>query len=88
MITANRLCEPESKLGVWDRCLKKVYMPSCKALGLDHMYDAMNQLYNNADEVEKTIFRHNANLFNGGVYLVFHDTTSASFHIDDKDNGF
>ena len=24
---ANRLCEPESKLGVWDRWLSKVYLP-------------------------------------------------------------
>ena len=28
-MTLNRLCDPESKLGVWDRWLKKVYRPSC-----------------------------------------------------------
>jgi hypothetical protein len=28
-MTANRLCEPESKLGVWDRWLRQVYLPSC-----------------------------------------------------------
>ena len=27
-MTANRLCEPESKLGVWDRWLSKVYLPT------------------------------------------------------------
>ena len=27
-MTANRLCQPESKLGVWGRWLKKVYLPS------------------------------------------------------------
>ena len=31
-MTANRLCEPESKLGVWDRWLSKVYLPSCNDL--------------------------------------------------------
>ena len=31
-MVANRLCEPESKLGVWDRWLEKVYMPSCGSL--------------------------------------------------------
>jgi hypothetical protein len=25
-MTANRLCEPDSKLGVWDRWLSKVYL--------------------------------------------------------------
>lgn len=43
-MTANRLCEPESKLGVWDRWLTKVYLPSCNGLKLDHMYEAMDFL--------------------------------------------
>jgi hypothetical protein len=34
-MTANRLCEPESKLGVWDRWLSKVYLPSCESLKLN-----------------------------------------------------
>jgi hypothetical protein len=86
-MTANRICEPESKLGVWDRWLKKVYMPSCNGLGLDHMYDAMDLLYEHADEVEQSVFWHTANLFNRDVDLVYYDTTSASFHIDQEDTG-
>jgi hypothetical protein len=43
-MTANRLCEPDSKLVVWDRWLSKVYMPSCNGLKLKHMYDAMDLL--------------------------------------------
>jgi transposase len=85
-MTANRLCDPDSKLGVWDRWLKKVYMPSCEKLGLDRMYDAMDYLYQYADEVEKTVFFHTANLFNRDVDLIFYDTTSASFHIDYEDD--
>jgi hypothetical protein len=86
-MTANRICEPESKLGVWDRWLKKVYMPSCNGLGLDRMYDSMDLLYEHADEVEQTVFWHTANLFNRDVDLVYYDTTSASFHIDSEDDG-
>jgi transposase len=86
-MTANRLCEPESKLGVWDRWLKKVYMPSCKGLGLDRMYEAMDHLHKHAEEVEQTVFWYTANLFNRDVDLVFYDTTSASFHIDYEDDG-
>lgn len=34
-LTANRRFEPESKLGVWDRWLSRVYLPSCQDLKLD-----------------------------------------------------
>ena len=36
-ITANRLCAPESKLGVWERWLETVYLPSCDGIKLRHM---------------------------------------------------
>jgi len=86
-MTANRICEPESKLGVWDRWLKKVYMPSCSGLGLDRLYEAMDHLYEHAAEVEQSVFWHTANLFNRDVDLIYYDTTSASFHIDYEDEG-
>jgi transposase len=84
-MVANRLCEPESKLGVWDRWLQKVYMPSCGSLKLDNMYEAMDLLYEHAEEVEKQIFNETANLFNLTVDLIFYDTTTASFSIDYED---
>jgi len=83
---ANRLCEPESKLGVWDRWLSKVYLPSCDGLKLRQMYEAMDLLYDNAAEIEKDVFFHTANLFNLTVDLIFYDTTTASFSIDYEDN--
>ena len=88
-MTANRLCEPESKLGVWDRWLTKVYLPSCQGLKLDHMYEAMDFLYDHIDRVEESIFYNTANLLNLDVDLIFYDTTTASFAIDyeDEDNG-
>ena len=55
-ITANRLCNPESKLGVWDRWLETVYLPSCTDLKLRHMYEAMDFLHEHAKEVETTVF--------------------------------
>ncbi len=86
-MTANRICEPESKPGVWDRCLKKVNMPSCDGLGLDHMYSSMDHLYKHSVEVEQAVFWHMANLFNRDADLVYYDTTSASFHIEYEDAG-
>jgi transposase len=84
-MTANRLCEPDSKLGVWDRWLKCVYMPSCSTLKLYQMYEAMDLLHWNVDEVENAIFFHTANLFNLVVDVIFYDTTTASFSIDEED---
>ena len=85
-MVANRLCEPESKLGVWDRWLEKVYLPSCDSLKLEHMYEAMDLLYEHGEEVEKQIFNQTANLFNLQVDLIFYDTTTASFCIDEEDS--
>lgn len=85
-ITANRLCSPESKLGVWDRWLDTVYLPSCQELKLHHMYEAMDMLHTHAAEVEKTVFFHVAHLFNLEVDLIFYDTTTASFTTDYEDD--
>ncbi len=85
-MTANRLCEPESKLGVWDRWLSKVYLPSCNDLKLDHMYEAMDFLHDQIDKVEERIFLKTANLLNLDVDLIFYDTTTASFSIDYEDS--
>jgi transposase len=84
-MTANRLCEPESKLGVWDRWLSKVYFPSCDTLKLDYMYESMDYFYDHTKKVEKSVFFHTANLFNLEVDLIFYDTTTASFCIDQED---
>jgi transposase len=85
-MVANRLCAPESKLGVWDRWLETVYLPSCDGLKLHHMYEAMDMLYAHAGEVEEAIFFEIANLFNLEVDLIFYDTTTASFAIDYEDD--
>ena len=84
-MVANRLCEPDSKLGVWDRWLQKVHMPSCSTLKLYQMYEAMDLLHWNVDEVENAVFFHIANLFNLVVDVIFYDTTTASFSIDEAD---
>ena len=55
-MTANRLCAPDSKLGVWERWLETVYLPSCQGLQLRHMYEAMDMFYEHAQEVEKNSF--------------------------------
>jgi transposase len=84
-MTANRLCEPESKLGVWDRWLEKVYLPSCQELKLQQMYEAMDLLQAHSESVEEAIFFQTASLLDLEVDLVFYDTTTVSFSIDTGD---
>lgn len=84
-MTANRLCEPESKLGVWDRWLPTVFLPSCRDLKLAQMYEAMDVLQKHSADVEKAVFFETANLFNLEVDVIFYDTTTASFSIDEAD---
>jgi transposase len=83
--TANRLCDPTSKLGVWQRWLERVYLAGCDGLSLRQMYDAMDFLHEHLNRVEETVFFHVADLFNLDVDLIFYDTTSCSFAIDDVD---
>ena len=85
-MVSNRLCEPQSKLGLWDRWLPTVYLPSCWELKLEQMYEAMDLLYEHAEEVERHVFFQTANLFNLKVDLIFYDTTTASFSIDEEDD--
>ncbi len=85
-MTANRLCDPESKLGVWDRWLEKAYLPGCDGLKLRQMYEAMDFLHAHIAEVEEAVFFQTTNLFNLSVDLIFYDTTTASFAIDYADD--
>jgi hypothetical protein len=84
-MTANRLCEPQSKLGVWDRWMSRVFMPTCEGLKLPQMYEAMDLFHRHVEEVEKSVFHRVADLFNMEVDIVFYDTTTASFSIDAAD---
>jgi len=84
-MTANRLCEPESKLGVWDRWLEKVHLPTCRGLKLAQMYEAMDLLHKHSATIEEGVFFETANLFNLEVDVIFYDTTTATFSIDEED---
>lgn len=84
-MVANRLTDPDSKLGLWERWLSKVYIPSCRSLKLEQIYEAMDLSYDHMSEVEEQIFFQTADLLNLEVDLVFYDTTTASFSIDYED---
>jgi len=84
-MVANRLDQPTSKLGVCERWLGTVHLPSAADLEVDQFYEAMDLLQRHQAEVERSVFFETANLLNLTVDLVFYDTTTASFAIDEAD---
>ena len=85
LMTANRLCEPTSKLGAWERWHQTVHLPECNGLKLDHMYEAMDLLQRHATAVEEALFFHVADLLNLEVDVIFYDTTTCTFSVDYED---
>lgn len=85
-MVANRALAPYSKLYCWEQWLREeVYLPSCRALGLQHLYRAMDFLEAHKAEVEKAVYFKAADLMNADVDLIFYDTTSLHFEINDED---
>jgi transposase len=60
-------------------------MPTCAGIKLGQMYEAMDLLHWHIRKVEDAVFFQTANLFNLVVDLIFYDTTTASFSIDEED---
>jgi len=60
-------------------------MPSCDGLKLHQMYEAMDLLQRHISKIEEAVFFHTANLMDMVVDLIFYDTTTASFCIDEAD---
>ncbi len=87
-MVANRACAPCSKLYCHEQWLKEdAYVEGAHALELHQLYRAMDFLAANKDTIEQAIYFQVADLLNLDVDLVFYDTTSLHFEIDDEDGG-
>jgi hypothetical protein len=85
-MVANRILSPYSKLYCWEQWLREeVFFPAASEIELHHMYGAMDLLEENKAEVEKAIFFKMADLMNADVDLIFYDTTSLHFEVDEED---
>ena len=85
-MVANRALEPYSKLYCWEQWLREeVFLPSAAPLALQHLYRAMDFLEKHKAEVEKAVFFRMADLMNADVDLIFYDTTSLHFEVDEED---
>ncbi len=85
-IVANRLDEPTSKLGVWERWLSTVHLPEADGLTRDRLYEGLDFLEAHHAAVEESVFFHVANLLNLEVDVLFYDTTTAEFELDEPDD--
>ena len=88
VMIANRLCAPSSKLYCWEQWLREdVRVRGADGLELQHLYRAMDFLEAHRDRLEEAIFFHVSSLLNLEVDLVFYDTTSLHFEVDQEDRG-
>jgi hypothetical protein len=87
-MVANRACAPCSKLYCYEQWLREdVRIEGTEALELHHLYRAMDFLETNKSAIEEAIYFRMADLLNLDVELIFYDTTSVHFEIDDDDEG-
>lgn len=87
-MVANRALTPYSKLYCWEQWLREeVYFPDGQRLELHHLYGAMDFIEKHKAEVEKEIYFRMADLLNADVDLIFYDTTSLHFEVDEEDAG-
>jgi hypothetical protein len=87
-MVANRACAPCSKLYCYEQWLREdVRIEGTDMLGLHHLYRAMDLLEAHKDGIEQALYFRLADLLNLDVELIFYDTTSLHFEIDEMDQG-
>ncbi len=84
-LVANRALAPSSKLAAADWINHDVHIDGLAQTSDDACYRAMDWLYDVRDKLEAGVFAQVANLLNLKVDLLFFDTTSTYFELEDPD---
>jgi hypothetical protein len=85
-MAAQRLDAPASKLACATRWLPDIaWLPEADGLAVDQLYRALDFLAVWSDEIERNVFLRAADLLRLDVDLIFYDTTTAYFEIDEPD---
>ncbi len=84
-LVANRALDPSSKLAAAHWAGRKAWIDGLPETTDDACYRAMDWLYQARDAVQKEIFGQVASLLNLEVDLLFFDTTSTYFELDEED---
>lgn len=84
-LVANRALAPSSKLAAADWISNDVHIDGLPATSDDACYRAMDWLHQVREPLEAGVFAQVANLLNLEVDLLFFDTTSTYFELEDAD---
>jgi len=85
-MAAQRLDDPASKLACATRWLPDIaWLPEAAGIAVDQLYRALDFLAVWSDEIERDVFLRAADLLRLDVDLIFYDTTTAYFEIDEPD---
>jgi len=84
-LVANRALAPSSKLAAADWVTHDVHVDGLPDIDDDACYRAMDWLHEVTDDLEKRVFDEVANLLNLEVDLLFFDTTSTYFELEEPD---
>jgi len=82
-IVANRALSPSSKLPIEEWVAKDTFIPGLGELPVQQMYRAMDFLLGAKEDIEREVFFQTANLLNLEVDLLYFDTTSTYFEVED-----
>jgi len=85
-LVANRALAPRSKLAVEEWVGKETFIPRLKEVAVQQLYRAMDFLLEHRDEVQWQVYTSVANLLNLQVDLLFFDTTTSYFEVDEEDD--
>lgn len=86
-MVANRALCPDSKRGVEEWVREDVALGNPEPIELQHLYRAMDILLEYREIIHKEVFFAVADLLNLEVDLIFFDTTSTYFEMDEEDAG-
>src|SRR6266568_1266486 len=78
---------PHGDVHVLESVWQRLGIGDTEGLELQHLYRAMDFLEAHKEDIEKAIFYRVADLLNLDVEVIFYDTTSLHFEIDEEDRG-
>jgi transposase len=84
-MVANRALEPRSKLGLEKWVGRKTHIEGLEQVTSQNLYRAMDFLVEHDEEVQRRVYFGVATLLNLEVDLLFFDTTSTYFEVEEED---
>lgn len=85
-MVANRALSPISKLATADWIAEEVFIPGLREVSVQHLYRAMDFLLEANEVIQHDVFFSVADLFSLEVDLLYLDTTSTYFEIEEEDD--